>query len=1150
MPDSGHPQSSSIDQRAETKIVQVSPSGSEQLTLNTLGSLPTATAISCPLQAGRYRILEEIGRGGMGEVFRVHDPDIGRTLALKVMLTRHDHAASKARFLEEARITGQLQHPGIPPVHEIGRLEDGRPFFAMKLIEGRTLHDLLKERTSPAHDLPRFIAIFGQLCQAVGYAHSRGVIHRDLKPANVMVGEFAEVQVMDWGLAKNVQAQNADSQEQLAERGSSTESSLQSTSRSGLHETQAGSVLGTPAFMPPEQARGQIELIDERADVFGLGAILCVVLTGQPPHQGRDGTTVLQSAAGGELASAFARLDASGADPELIALARSCLSADREHRPRTAGVVAARVESYLAGVQERLKQAEVQRARAEVQRAAERTRRRLTVALALVGLVVVGLVGLAAWLMERQHAEREQEAGRRAVAQARRMEQARLGVQAALEQATQLRQRFLFKEAEKALNDAEKLLEDDSADELREIRAARDDLRLVERLDRIRQDKMILIEGKLNETAASPAYAQAFREAGLDVLRGELKELAERIARSPIREELVAALDDWGFIKFDQPEGKRLLQLTTLVHPEQIWREAGIKLDEETLRQHVRKGNVSSQFLTGVCMWLGLKELELMREVCLDHPTDSWLHFFLANQLRKLNRLDEAIAHYHAACALRPDSPAILINLAAALQEKKDVDGALIACKKAIELQPRSALAHNNLGTALLAKKDLDGALAACKKAIEFDPQLAVAHNNLGLVLFEKRDAEGALAACTKAIKLDPDDARAHSNLGNVLLLKKDLNGAIAAHKKAIELDPRLAVAHSNLGNALLENKNADGAINACKKAIELDPRLAIAHRNLGNALREKKDLEGAIASWRKAIEFDPQDAFTHFKLGTALSEMKDLAGAIAAYRKTFELDPRNVHVANTLGGALFLHGDMDEAIVVYRKVVELDPQSPDPHMMLGFAHVQRGQFQDSLTSMRRFLVLAPANHRQRALVSGLIRACERLQEAERNLPDVLSGKSRPTTAAELTDLGYLCRTYKKRHAAAARFYADAFAADPKSAGDLQEGHRLAAARSAVLAAAGQGIDSAELKDSQRIQSRKQALDWLRAELTAWSKLADDPASRPRVLQTLQYWQKDTELASVRGEVSLTKLPMDERRAWKTFWDDVAALLKKLDPKQ
>src|SRR5262249_35161332 len=172
------------------------------------------------------------------------------------------------------------------------------------------------------------VTIFGQVCQTVAYAHSQGVIHRDLKPHNVMVGAFGEVQVMDWGLAKVLASDNvADADTVPGEEAASL--------------TQVGQALGTPGYMPPEQARGEQETLDERADVFGLGAILCAVLTGRPPFEGRSVAAVLERAGRGDLAEAWQRLEDCGAYAELVRLARSCLAPAAGDRPRDAEAVAA-----------------------------------------------------------------------------------------------------------------------------------------------------------------------------------------------------------------------------------------------------------------------------------------------------------------------------------------------------------------------------------------------------------------------------------------------------------------------------------------------------------------------------------------------------------------------------------------------------------------------------------------------------------------------------------------------------------------------------------------------------------------------------------------------------------------------------------------
>ena len=254
----------------------------------------------------RYRLDGEIARGGMGAIIKGRDTDLGRDLAIKVLLDSHkDKPEVIQRFVEEAQIGGQLQHPGIAPVYELGQFADKRPFFSMKLVKGQTLAKLLAVREDAADERGKFIGIFEQVCQTMAYAHSRGVIHRDLKPANIMVGAFGEVQVMDWGLAKVLSSGGVADEKKAHDKqqGQSIIQTMRSTGSdapgsfgSTGSETQMGSVMGTPAYMPPEQALGEVDLMNERADVFGLGAILCEILTGQPPYVADDGTQVYRLA--------------------------------------------------------------------------------------------------------------------------------------------------------------------------------------------------------------------------------------------------------------------------------------------------------------------------------------------------------------------------------------------------------------------------------------------------------------------------------------------------------------------------------------------------------------------------------------------------------------------------------------------------------------------------------------------------------------------------------------------------------------------------------------------------------------------------------------------------------------------------------------
>lgn len=378
----------------------------------------------------RYQLIGEIARGGMGAILKGRDNDLGRDLAIKVLLDSHrDKPEVIQRFIEEAQIGGQLQHPGIAPIYDLGRFADNRPFFAMKLVKGQTLSKLLSDRHATSDERSRFLGIFENVCQTVGYAHSRGVIHRDLKPANIMVGAFGEVQVMDWGLAK-VLADGGVNDERRAHskhnghsvietiRTGAGSDSLESVGTAGSH-TQVGSVMGTPAYMPPEQALGEVHSMDERADVFALGAILCEILTGKPPYVADDGTRLFRMAMRGKLDDCFARLASCDADEELIALTKDCLELDPIDRPRDAGVLANRVRGYLESVEARLREAETERAaqtaRAEAealrlaqQQQATRKLQRMLAGLAAVALLALGASVVAGLFWQRATVARNQ----------------------------------------------------------------------------------------------------------------------------------------------------------------------------------------------------------------------------------------------------------------------------------------------------------------------------------------------------------------------------------------------------------------------------------------------------------------------------------------------------------------------------------------------------------------------------------------------------------------------------------------------------------------------------------------------------------------------------------------------------------------------
>ena len=242
------------------------------------------------LSGTRYELVETIGRGGMGTVWLARDRDLDREVALKVVHLSEGGDEEAERMLREARILARLEHPGIVPVHDVGVLPDGRVFYAMKRVRGSRLDE--HARALPLTDRLR---AFERICEAVAFAHAHGVIHRDLKPENVMIGPFGEVLVLDWGVAKMSPLpwplpRAAPALPPRAGKGDPHPPELEISSlspgtgeRAGERGTAHGTVLGTPGYMAPEQARGEVERIDERTDVYALGAILVFLLAGEEP---------------------------------------------------------------------------------------------------------------------------------------------------------------------------------------------------------------------------------------------------------------------------------------------------------------------------------------------------------------------------------------------------------------------------------------------------------------------------------------------------------------------------------------------------------------------------------------------------------------------------------------------------------------------------------------------------------------------------------------------------------------------------------------------------------------------------------------------------------------------------------------------------
>jgi serine/threonine-protein kinase len=988
-----------------------------------------ARAAQLPLPAGRFLLGEELARGGMGVVYRAHDSSLGRDVAVKV-LQEHYSADSEVggRFLDEARITAQLQHPAIPPVFEVGRLADDRPYLAMKLIKGRTLEELLKERSGPAADRARFLAVFQQICQAVGYAQSKHILHRDLKPANVMVGAFGEVQVMDWGLAKVLGWGGSATHEPSAGTVTTCGTEIQ-TARQRDSATQAGSVLGTPSFMSPEQAGGEVDKLDERADVFGLGAILCVILTGEPPYVGNSAEEVRLMAIRGTLTGAEARLARCGADAKLVELCRQCLAADRESRPRDATAVAGTLAGYLAGVEERARSAEVELAAAATRAAEQRKRRRVQLALAASVLVLAGLVGFGLWWQDRLEAkaaaERDVRESRTTAGVSEALREARRRVEEAWNLADfPDRMQHATDVAVAALRRGEGFASGGAPEQTtHDLAAARQEVDELTRYTLLINARSAIVHQFAEEVTGhgwfepqvrlARRYAKALQKFGLDPIHDPAREVAQTVAFSRLRDDLLGMLLDWHWHDKGQHRNRlwEVIRISRKLCGGNYARWQKL-VDDRDVRGLVAfaasPAGLSFRSILAGALFRDLRDAQqfaacqtFLRAAAERYPHEVWLHFDLADICRRMKppEYTEALRHSAAATVQRPESAVCHLQLGDCYASLGSYDQALAAYRKSNKLARGKSLAFVsllNLADALVQKKEWGKALAAVEEAIRVEPKSMTALGKRTEVLYASGRYAEALRAAVAVLREHPklsEDVRRYfryhaacfamkiaDGLGANPPLAADrpayrqqafelLTANLAANDKAAATQPAGVhrVMQHWLGNkdlASVRDQTAVGRLPVSEREAwnnlwakvralceRTAPRVGPARDGVGPG---DGNAEQAIASYRRRLKLDPRDAKAHDKLGALLLEVKyDYDGAASHFRMAAKLEPNDPRYHYHLGLALGRQGRLDEAIVAFRETIRLKPDLAQAHYGLGVALHKQGDFEQAAACYR-----------------------------------------------------------------------------------------------------------------------------------------------------------------------------------------------------
>jgi eukaryotic-like serine/threonine-protein kinase len=824
------------------------------------GEATTGSMLPADASARRFRLLRAHARGGLGAVFVALDAELNREVALKQILEKHaDDPSSQRRFLLEAEITGGLEHPGIVPVYSLGRYEDGRPYYAMRLISGETLkeaidHDraeLGSRQGAPTEDagstarsnpntgsrdlrLLKLLRRFLDVCNAVDYAHSRGVLHRDLKPGNVIVGRYGETLVLDWGLAKATGRSDP----------SAGEHTLMPRS-GGSSETLPGSAMGTPAYMSPEQASGDLDRLGPRSDVYSLGATLYCLLTGRPPFEGRDAGEVLGAVRRGEFAPPRRH------DPTIdVALEAVCLKAMAtrpEDRYATARALVEDLERWLADEP-------VTAWREPMSRRARRwaRRNRTAVTAAAVGLVAA-VMGLSAVLAVQTQAKaritqslNRETAANEALAVTNgkltdaneELGRSKAAVQARYDLAVAAIKTFHTGVSE------DFLMTQDQFHEVRDglLKSAADFY-----------GKLGALLGKETDPASRRALAASnFELAELTAKVGRQDEaLAAHRAVLTAREALAAELGDDDAAMTDV--GRSLTAVASILEATGRTEEAlsACRRSESLLAGRAEASPAARAALAADRSRLG-------GLLCDTGQTDAALKVY-----RQARADQETLAAAPGATSDAQHDLALTINrIAVLLVETGKSEDAEAEYRRALEIRKklandnpgvtefRSRLAaiHGNLGAHLSETGRLAEAEAEFRKALEIDRRLA--HDHAAVAEFRSRLADG------------------HDRIGWILLAAGKLGGE-AEFRKALEIQERLVA--DNLA------------------VTKFRTRLAATHDYLGNLLVGLGRLAEAEAEFRKALEIrqelaDDHPEVTEFRSDLArshrnLGELLNLAG-------------------------------------------------------------------------------------------------------------------------------------------------------------------------------------------------------------------------------------------------------------------------------
>ena len=1028
-----------------------------------------------------YEVEAVLGHGGMGVVYKAKHLKLNRPVALKMLIY-----GAAATPLELARFQREAEAVAALRHPQIVQIYDvgeanGRPYYTMELVEGGSLSKKLAGKPQPANVAAPIVAA---LADAIQTAHNEGIIHRDLKPANILLTPAGEVKISDFGLA----------------RRSGGEQSL----------TLSAAQVGTPSYMAPEQALGKSSAFSPSVDIYALGALLYEMLTGRPPFRAETAAETQRQVIHAEPALP-SRLN-TNVPRDLETICLKCLNKDPSRRYATAAALADDLQQFLRGAP-----IEARRAGA-LERVYKWIKRRPALAGLVAGsclfiaIVIAGALWIAVRQADRRHA-----------------------IEADLLEVSDSERRQNWNDAEATLQRAEGRLGEGGVGELSQrVDQARRNLELVFELDGIRMNRVRSADDlAYYKSKADRQYMTAFADSGIAKAQDQPATVAARVNASPVKAPLIAALDDWAICAADRSRREWLLAISKVADPDPLgW----------------------SDRIRAPAAW---------------------------DDLSALSELAEAMP-----ASGQP------VSLLLAFGERLKAAGcdATVFLRRVQKEHPADFRANMDLGDALFRAEPVEAA-GYYRAALASRPEAAVAYTALADSLRFQNKRDEAIGFYRQALKIDPNYARGQTNLANFLKDGGQIEEAIECYRKALEIDPNYAWAHLDLANALRDAGRSDNALKHYQEFHQANSKIDYVENILRSDRVRRGQGEEVRIEWKKVLDLDPPQHgawFGYAELCLFLEDDEEYRLARKNLLRRFG-ETGNPYIAEQTSRAVLLAPPPDEELIAAvaladRAAAATSVEFAENYQYFlfakGLAEYREGHFDSAISIMNgkagtvlgpcpRF-VIAMAKYRlgdvqeaQNVFATeiGLFDwSMDQVRSHDQWLWHILRREAQsmifPNTAAFLQEeyepqenverlaLVGECR-FRNLNCAAAKLYADAFAADPTLTEDARCRHRYNAACAAALAGAGVGDDAEKLSETDKAAWRKQSCKWLTSELESMARRMQSAPTENRdpSIWLLKQWQNNPAFSSLRDASALEKMSPDERQECTTLWTAVANLI-------